>query len=92
MRVEVTVTMPLDTYITRITWNEDDWRRPSGASAETGTYVVDYGFGHEEWLTRREWVIGGVRYAFLQGVGRSAARLEGQRLCIRLYTISPTNL
>ena len=81
----------LETYITRITWNEDNWRRPSGSGAktETRTYVARYGFGHEEWLNRREWLFGGLRYAFLQGVGRSLSRLRGQRLCIRLYTITP---
>lgn len=78
------------TYVTRLTWNTLGWRRPSGpGKGEKGTYVAKSGFGHEEWLNRSEWVFGGWRYAFLQGVDRQRKRLIRKTLNIRLYTISP---
>lgn len=77
-------------YVTRLTWNTFDWRKPSGqGKKEKGTYVARSGFGHEEWLNRSEWVFGGWRYAFLQGVNRQRKRLVGKTLNIRLYTINP---
>src|SRR5438876_3559971 len=78
------------TYVTRLTWNTLGWRQPSGpGKGESGTYVARSGFGHEEWLNRSEWVFGGWRYAFLQGVNRQRKRLIGQTLNVRLYTIDP---
>lgn len=78
------------TYVTRLTWNRLGWRQPSGpGKGEKGTYVAKSGFGHEEWLNRSEWVFGGWRYAFLQGVDRQRKRLVGKTLNIRLYTINP---
>ena len=78
------------TYVTRLTWNTLGWRQPSGpGKGEHGTYVAKSGFGHEEWLNRSEWVFGGWRYAFLQGVHRQRKRLIGKTLNIRLYTINP---
>lgn len=77
-------------YVTRLTWNTLDWRKPSGSGkGEKGTYVARSGFGHEEWLNRSEWVFGGWRYAFLQGVNRQRKRLVGKTLNVRLYTINP---
>jgi hypothetical protein len=78
------------TYVTRLTWNTLGWRQPSGpAKGENGTFVAESGFGHEEWLNRSEWVFGGWRYSFLQGVDRQRKRLVGTTLNIRLYTINP---
>lgn len=60
--------------ITRISFNSDGWRRPTGdARQDEGaeTYNGQNGFGHEEWLFRSEWLINGWRYAFLQGVNKS---------------------
>jgi hypothetical protein len=78
------------TYVTRLTWNRFGWREPSGPDkGEHGTYVAKSGFGGEEWLNRSEWVFGGWRYAFLQGVHRQRKRLIGRTVNIRLYTINP---
>lgn len=82
----------MDTYLARITWNEHQWRRPSGPirRGEQHTYVAKHGFGHEEWLNRPEWRIGGWCYAFIEGVQRSRARLEGAIINLRLFAISPS--
>ena len=65
-------------FITRVAWNEDNWRRPSGAATnESGTYVAEYGFGHEEWLNRREWLHDGFSTPFSKA---SHARLLGCRV------------
>lgn len=82
----------METYLTRITWNEHEWRRPSGPirRREQGTYVAKHGFGHEEWLNRPAWRVGGWCYAFIEGVQRSRDRLEGSTINLRLFAISPS--
>lgn len=80
--------------ITRIAFNSDGWRRPTGEAAEIEggqTYTVLNGFGHEDWLFRNEWIIDGWRYAFLQGVGKSHPKLvrDGKPFDVTLFTIQP---
>jgi hypothetical protein len=77
--------------ICRICWNTDHWRRPSGkaASLETGSYVSEHGFGHEEWLFNYEWMIDGYRYAFVQPIHKYLRAYEGRRLPLLLHTIDP---
>lgn len=80
--------------ITRIAYNSSDWQRPTGDARREesgGTYNSDYGFGHEDWLFRSEWQIDGWRYAFLQGVNKSRAKLvrDGRAFDVTLYTIEP---
>ncbi|MCA8489506.1 hypothetical protein [Burkholderia arboris] len=56
-------------YITRLCHNTANWQRPTGrATAETKSFFSMYGYGHEEWLFRSEWEIGGWQYGFLQGI------------------------
>lgn len=78
-------------YLCRICWNSSGWRFPTGEARklEKGTYVHKYGFGHEEWLFNYSWKIGQYHYSFLQPVGRSHRRYEGELLDILLYTIGP---
>lgn len=78
--------------LTRIAYNSADWRRPTGEARQleaTGTYNQVNGFGHEDWLFRAEWQIDGWRYAFLQGVNKSHARLvrESKPFDVTLFTI-----
>ena len=81
----------MDAYLARITWNRDGWQQPSGdiARGETDTYVANNGYGHEEWLNRSEWVIGGWRYAFVEGVSRSTKALRGKQIRLLLFSIKP---
>ena len=82
----------METYLARITWNEHEWRRPSGPirRGEQGTYVAKHGFGHEEWLNRPEWRLGGWCHAFIQGVEKSRARRAGSTINLRLFAVSPS--
>ena len=68
--------MPSNGKLCRICWNTEQWRRPSGTAAaiETGSYVHEHGFGHEEWLFNFEWMIDGHRFAFLQPINKSTKR------------------
>lgn len=80
--------------ITRIAYNSSGWLRPTGDARReeaAGTYNSDNGFGHEDWLFRSEWQIDGWRYAFLQGVNKSRARLirDPQAFDVTLFTIEP---
>ena len=80
--------------ITRIAYNSAEWQRPTGEAktSEGGdTYNRQHGFGHEDWLFRSEWLIDGWRYAFIQGVNKSHAKLvkAGQPFDLTLFTIQP---
>jgi len=81
--------------ITRISYNTNGWRKPSGdAQKDEGaeTYNGQNGFGHEEWLFRSEWIIDGWRYAFLQGVNKSYKALCRLRkpFDVTLFTKEPS--
>ena len=56
---------------------------------EKNTYVVDAGFGHEEWLFNFAWLIDSFHYAFLQPVGRSFRNVTGKVIDVSLCTIGP---
>lgn len=80
--------------ITRIAFNSAGWQRPTGDARKfetIDTYNHKFGFGHEDWLFRAEWLIDGWRYAFIQGVNKSHEKLvkAGQPFDLTLYTIQP---
>lgn len=87
-------TTDVNRYAARISYNSLEWRRPAGAldAVENGlSYRNEYGFGHEDWLFRDEWQLGGWRYAFIQGVNRSRKRLleRGEAFDLELFVLSP---
>ena len=78
--------------ITRIAFNEAEWRYPTGSAAKheiAGSFTNINGFGLEEWLFRDEWQIGGWRYAFIEGVNKSRRPLlkDGKPFDVTLFTI-----
>ena len=77
-------------YTARICWNSNSWTFPSGEAShlEKGSYVVDSGFGHEEWLFNFAWNIQEFHYAFLQPVNKSFANVAGETIDVLLYTIN----
>lgn len=82
----------MDTYITRLCWNENGWERPSGSAAklEAGpTFNAINGFGFEEWLFSPYFAVDGWRYGFVQGVNKSVKRLGGETIRILFFTIRP---
>ncbi len=59
---------------------------------ETGrTYAVLNGFGHEEWLFNKRWILDGWKYSFLQPVNDSISNVEGKALNLVLFTIGPAS-
>lgn len=81
-------------YATRIAFNSANWHHPTGdaKNLEAATsFVRKFGFGHEDWLFRSEWIIDGWRYAFIQGVSKSHAKLvrESQSFDLTLFTFQP---
>ncbi len=83
---------PVPTYVTRLAYNSQHWRRPATATEvqESGdTYRNENGFGHEDWLFRNEWQLDGWRHAFVQGVNKSRAKLlrESRPFNLRLFTM-----
>ena len=62
-------------YITRICHNTANWEHPTGSAAEgEKSFFSANGYGHEEWLFRAEWGIGGWQYGFLQGINDKSRR------------------
>ena len=43
----------------RICPNTASWERPTGNKEESGGFAGANGFGIEEWLTRKEWLLSG---------------------------------
>ncbi len=80
--------------ITRIAYNSAEWQRPTGEAKQSEggkTYNRLNGFGHEDWLFRSEWLIDGWRYAFIEGINKSHAKLvkAGQPVDLTLFTKQP---
>lgn len=80
--------------VARIAYNSRGWRGPTGEAARAeaeGTFNNVNGFGYEDWLFRNEWTVDGWRYAFLQGVNKSHARLIRERrpFDVVLFTVRP---
>lgn len=85
-------TQELPTFLARLCWNSAHWVRPTGEAkaTEKGTYVTDFGFGHEEWLFNLAWVLDdGFHYAYLQPMNDSWKNFTGQTIRVRLFTIAP---
>lgn len=79
-------------YVCRVVYSDNGWVRPAAAFQEASdSFASTRGFGHEEWLFRDEWTIGGWRYAFLQGVNDSYERLCKERapFSVTLFTRAP---
>lgn len=78
-------------YMTRLCGNTANWRYPTASATEDWkTFYSAHGYGHEEWLFRMDWQIGGWRYGFVQGVNRGwRGRLRrGERVAdVVFYTI-----
>ncbi|MBC3957182.1 hypothetical protein [Pseudomonas triticifolii] len=81
-------------YITRICYNDSNWQHPTGTATEApNSFVSQHGYGHEEWLFRFEWQIGGWQYGFLQGVnkGWESRIARGDRTGdIVFFTLAPS--
>ncbi len=77
--------------IARICHNLEGWRHPAKKNKSEAKYTFNsrFGFGFEEWLFRNEWILGGWRYAFIQGVNKRHARLvrEQATFDVMLFTI-----
>ncbi|MGY2142199.1 hypothetical protein ACW9I5_05895 [Pseudomonas azotoformans] len=86
-------TTTVTSYITRLCQNGSNWQYPTRSAAEaSNTFFSRHGYGHEEWLFRFEWQIGGWQYGFLQGVNKGwESRLtRGERAGdVVLYTLTP---
>lgn len=74
----------------RICWNTQEWQHPTGEAAllEGTGYVLDHGFGHEEWLFNHGWIIDGYKYRFLQPLQYISHKARSNIFDIILYTIS----
>ena len=64
-----------------IVWNEDGYRWPSGNIATSG-YTKDYGYGHEEWNGRDDWVWDGWKVFHTQSKGAMHDYAKDGRLAI----------
>ncbi len=77
--------------ITRIVWNTESWRRPSGPlgkSLSSTAYEFMNGFGNEEWIFDRTKIIEGYHYGFLQSLNLKSDRHAGKIYVVTLYAIN----
>jgi hypothetical protein len=75
---------------TRITFNTNNWERPSGnvgKSKSPNTFEGSNYFGFEEWLFDQSTLINGKKYGFIQGVAASTQKRENPSKLV-LYTIN----
>ena len=75
---------------TRITFNTNNWERPSGnvgKSKSPNTFEGSNYFGFEEWLFDQSTLINGKKYGFIQGIAASTQKRENPIELI-LYTIN----
>ncbi|MBI5403383.1 MAG: hypothetical protein HY959_08260 [Ignavibacteriae bacterium] len=80
--------------ISRICWNTNRWRFPSGPEGKTktkNTYESKYNYGHEEWLSNNTRPISGYNYGFLQTLNMISNRHIDKSYRIYLYTINDAN-
>ena len=77
----------------RICPNTASWERPTGNKEESGGFAGANGFGIEEWLTRKEWLLSGYnglleswRYAHITALWTKNNAYVGQDMRIYLFT------
>jgi hypothetical protein len=77
--------------ISRITWNENGWIKPSGKHGKSNnpdSFEAKYGYGHEEWLFDTGKIINGFHYAFLEPIRKQQDLYIHDTYDIWLYTIN----
>lgn len=77
--------------ITRITWNTENWQRPSGSAGKSvysGAYEANTGYGHEEWLFDKTTIINGYHYGFLQSLNLETNKHVGKMYNMSLFTVN----
>jgi hypothetical protein len=79
---------------TRLTFNSNNWKKPSGKggkSTNQNSFEGLYHFGFEEWLFDESTLINAKKYAFIQGVASSTIKRKAPKELI-LYTINKHTL
>ena len=77
-----------ETKIARITWNTNQWIKPSGFPGKSinPSFEKENGFGHEEWLFDGDKIVNGFKYGFLEPIHKFRSKYEGKVFDISLYT------
>lgn len=78
-----------DNKITRLSWNTNSWRYPSGwlgKSRSLDTHEGEHGFGFEEWLFDRSKLYDGYHYGFIRGFQSKTGRHVSKVYTVHLYT------
>ena len=74
-------------YLTRICWNDNGWKYPSGPLGKSSVgFEAENGFGHEEWLFNRDKLVDGYHYGFIEALHRNNAHV-GKTYDLRLFSI-----
>lgn len=75
--------------ITRLSWNTNAWRSPSGwigKSRSESTHEGRHGFGFEEWLFDFSKTINGYQYGFIRGFETKKQKHAGKVYNVHLYS------
>lgn len=74
--------------IARITWNTNNWVKPSGrlGKSTSKSFEQEKGYGHEEWLFSSDSIINNIKYGFLEPIHKYRSSYQGRKFDILLYT------
>lgn len=77
-----------ETKMARITWNTNQWIKPSGRNGKSTnpSFEFTHGFGHEEWLFDGDKILEGYKYGFLEPIHKHRLTYEGKVFDLSLYT------
>lgn len=78
----------VETKYARITWNDNEWVKPSGrhGKSKNDSHEKKYGYGHEEWLFNVDRVIDGYIYSRLEPIHTEKDKHVGNVYDIYLYS------
>ncbi|WP_420577495.1 hypothetical protein [Ekhidna sp.] len=86
-----------DRRIMRLTWNENNWEKPSGhkwREKDQGNtsiaYENQFGYGHEEWLFNHRYKKNEFHYGYVRGVNNMSEKAETIDELV-LYSINPND-
>jgi hypothetical protein len=90
-RRKMQITLGKTNKISRICWNTENWKFPSGPmgkSFSTDSYENESGYGHEEWLFDKTKIVAGFHYSFLQPLLLKSGKHDNEIYDVCLFTMN----
>lgn len=91
LEVQQAETSETEEKISKICWNYNSWRKPSGLAGKSKdklSHERSHAYGHEEWLFDFDKLVDGYHYTFLQPVGKHRNKYVGNTYNLSLYSVN----